>query len=106
MQKSGTIEVDGIEYRWRVYRQPRWDSEVGVVGMAILVETLEASTRELLLEFAMDASTSHRCMPTHQRFQIPKRRLIECVQNAIHAGWDPNSRGKRFVFYAGATKLN
>jgi hypothetical protein len=102
MLKSGTIEVEGIEYRWSIYRQPMWVSERGFVGMAILVETMESSTRELLLEFAMDHSTGHRCMTSHVRFRISNRRLIECVQNAIRAGWNPNSRGKRFIFEAGS----
>src|SRR5208282_4190559 len=105
MLKSGTIKVEDVEFRWSVYRQPRWTSE-GLVGMAILVGTMEPSTRELLLEFAMDDPTCHRCMPDHQRFRISNRRLIECVQSAIHAGWDPNSRGKRFIFDAGPVKPN
>src|ERR1700722_3519627 len=104
MLKSGTIKVEGAEYRWSIYRQPGWVSERGLVGMAILVETMKSSARELLLEFAMDHPTGHRCMPAHARFRISNRRLIECVQNAIRTGWDPNSRGKRFIFDAGSVK--
>ena len=105
MLKSGNIQVEGVEYRWSVYCQPNWVSDRGFVGMAILVEAIECSKRELLLEFAMDHPTGHRCMPSHVRFRISNRRLIECVQNAMRAGWDPKSRGKRFNFDAGSVKL-
>src|ERR1017187_9322089 len=100
MLKAGTIKIEGVEYRWSVYRQPKWTS-TGPVGMAILVETKVSGTRELLLEFAVDDPRFHRCMLVHQRYRISNRRLIECVQDAIRAGWDPSSRGKRFFFDAG-----
>jgi len=100
MPKSGTVQVEGVEYRWSLYRQPRWTSTRGLVGMAILVEVMNAGRRPLLLEFPIDP-TRHGDMPQHQRFRVSNRRLVECVQSAIHAGWDPNSRGKRFVFDVG-----
>src|SRR6266480_3029095 len=31
--KSGIVQVDGVDYRWSIYRQPSWTSE-GLVGMA------------------------------------------------------------------------
>jgi len=101
--KSGTIEVEGVEYRWSVYHWARFDSTRGLVGMAILVEKPESRTRELLLEFALDVP-GQRCMPERQRLRVSDRRLIECVQKAIRAGWDPSSRGKKFNFYAGSAK--
>jgi hypothetical protein len=102
--KKGTVQIEGVEYRWSIYRQPNWTSE-GLVGMAVLVETTEPSTRALLLEFAMDGP-GHRCMPNHQRFRISDKRLIQCIQNARNAGWNPNERGKRFVFHAGLPNPN
>ena len=105
MPKSGTIQVDGVEYRWSVYRQPSWSSSRGAVGLAILIEPMQASQRELLVEFTGDPG-GHRCMISHQRFRIPNRRLIECVQSANRAGWDPSSRGKRFKFDAGQVNPN
>jgi hypothetical protein len=102
--KTGILNVDGVEYRWQVYRQPRWTSARSLLGMAILVEPPTQSRRELLLEFDIDPSR-HGDMPQHQRFRVTDRRLIECIENAIKAGWDPTSRGKRFVYDAGPVKL-
>ena len=50
--KSGIVQVDGVEYRWSIYRQPSWTSE-GLVGMAILVEMMKSGARDLLLDFEM-----------------------------------------------------
>jgi hypothetical protein len=100
MIKNGTLQIEGTEYRWMIHRQPNWTSE-GLVGMAILVTLTQPNTRELLLEFAME-SVGHHCMPSHQRFKVSKKRVIQCIQNAIAAGWNPHERGKKFVFLAPA----
>jgi hypothetical protein len=102
--KKGTIKVGDADYRWSVYRQPTWTTGRSpgytLLGLAILVEPLESSRRRLLLEFAIDR-TRHGDMPQHQRFRIHDCRLTEAIQNARDAGWDPESRGKRFVYEAG-----
>src|SRR5215831_9975930 len=102
--KTGTVQVHGNEYRWGVYRQPRWTSARVLLGLTILVESMEPSHRKLILEFAIDP-TRHGDMPQHQRFRVSARRLIEAIQEAMTAGWDPDSRGKPFVFQAGPTNL-
>jgi hypothetical protein len=102
--KKGIVRVGDTDYRWSVYRQPTWTTGRSpgytLLGLAILVESLEPSRRPLLLEFGIDR-TRHGDMPQHQRFRIPDVRLIESIQGALSAGWDPTSRGKRFVYEAG-----
>ena len=97
--KSGVIQVDGVEFRWSVLREQTWVTKVGSLGLAILIESEQEGRRNLVLQF--DGEVGHRLTPKHQRFKIPDRRLIECVRNAIGAGWDPDSRGKKFTFAAG-----
>ena len=98
------VKVEGVDYRWSVYRQPTWTTGRSpghtLLGLAVLVEPLEPSRRRLLLEFAIDR-TRHGDMPQHQRFRIPESRLREAIQNAMDAGRDPESRGKRIVYEAG-----
>lgn len=103
--KNGTVRAGGDEYRWSIYRLPTWTrgrSSPGheLLGLAILVETPQSSRRQLILEFGIDP-TRHGDMPHHQRFIIPNSRLLEAIQSAIAAGWDPDSRGKPFVYEAG-----
>src|SRR5690348_10029653 len=103
--KQGIVTVCETDYRWSVFRQPTWtrgrDQGFTLLGLAVLVEPPEPSHRELLLEFDIDR-TRHGDMPQHQRFRIPDGRLIEAIESAMDAGWDPDSRGKRFVHQAGS----
>lgn len=72
-----------------------------LLGLAILVEHPQPSHRDLLLEFDIDRKR-HGDMPQHQRFHIHDGRLVEAIESAMEAGYDPASRGKRFVHEAGA----
>jgi hypothetical protein len=102
--KKGMVKVGDADYHWSVYRQPTWTTGRSpgytLLGLAVLVEPLESGRRDLLLEFAIDR-TRHGDMPQHQRFRFHDGRLIQAIQNAIQAGYDPDSRGKRFVYEAG-----
>jgi hypothetical protein len=103
--KKGLIKVGEIDFRWSVFRQPTWtrgraQDVATLLGLAILVEHPEPSRRDLLLEFDIDR-TRHGDMPQHQRFRLPDDRLIAAIQDALQAGYDPDSRGKRFVYAAG-----
>ena len=69
------------------------------MGLALLVEKAEQGQRKLLLEF--DSWNGHRCMPQHQRFRVTEHRMVKCIDDAIAAGWEPDSRGKIFRFDAG-----
>lgn len=103
-KKKGIVKVGETEFLWSVFRQPTWTRDENqsfrLLGVAILIESLEPSRRELVLEFDIDR-TRHGDMPHHQRFHIHDGRLAEAIEGAMSAGWDPESRGKRFVFEAG-----
>ena len=103
--KKGIVKVGDRDYRYSIFRQPTWTRDENqwhtLLGVAILVESLEPSRRELILQFDIDR-TRHGDMPHHQRFHIHDGRLVEAIEGAIDAGWDPESRGKRFVYEAGA----
>jgi hypothetical protein len=101
MKNGGTVKVGKIEFEWSIHRQPRWTGDGDLLGWALLVKPTEQSRRELILEFAIER-TRQGDMPQQQRFQISNRRLVECIENAIDAGWDPESRGKPIFFAAGA----
>jgi hypothetical protein len=102
--KKGSVKVGDAEYRWSIFRQPTWtrgrDQEHTLLGLAILVQPQEPGHRELVLEFDIDRSR-HGDMPHHQRFHIRDGKLAEAVEAAMRSGWDPASRGKRFIYEAG-----
>jgi len=101
---EGIIKVQGTDYRWSVHRQPTWATgqheQYKLRGLAILVEPLQVSRRQLILEFSIDASR-HGDLPQHQRFRIHPGRLAQGIEDALNAGWDPESRGKPFIHEAG-----
>ena len=103
--QNGVVRVGDAEYRWSVFRQPMWtrgQSDVPILlGLAILVEPPGQNRRKLVLEFDADRNR-HRDMPQHQRFRLSDGRLIQAIDDAMRAGYDADSRGKRFVFQAGA----
>jgi hypothetical protein len=103
--KKGVVKVGEIEFRWSVFRHPTWtrgraQDTPTLLGLAILVERPEPSHRDLLLEFDIDRAR-HGDMPQHQRFHLPDGRVIAAIEGALRAGYDPDSRGKRFVYEAG-----
>lgn len=100
---KGVVELDGTDFRWSVFRQPTWTMGrthgYTLLGLAVLVEPPEPGHRKLVLEFDIEPRGD---MPQHQRFHANKARLIEAIKDAISAGWEPDSRGKRFVYEAGS----
>ena len=95
------VRVEDVEYHWSIYRRPRWTGAGVLLGLAVLVKAVASSGRELVLEFAI-APSPHGDIPQHQSDRVSNRRLVECIQKARNAGWDPDTRGKHFFFDAGA----
>jgi hypothetical protein len=106
--KKGIVKVGDTDYCWSVFRQPTFTRDENqrhkLLGLAILVESLVPSCRELILQFDIHP-TAHRDMRKHQRFIVTDGRLVEAIESAMSAGWDPESRGKRFVYEAGLLQL-
>jgi hypothetical protein len=101
--KGGVIQVDGTKFLWSIAHKEghanTGGGQKGIVGLAILVRGKDVNRRHLLLQF--EPTDRYVGRPQRPYFRIPDRRLTECIQNAIAAAWDPESRGKEFVFQAG-----
>lgn len=96
---EGIITIDGVNFRWWLHREPRWSSTHGWKGVAIGVALAKSSCRELIIEFPFEAK-SRRSTPNRQRPKISEKEIETQVRNAMSAGWEPESRGKAFVFDA------
>jgi hypothetical protein len=107
MKNNGIVNIGDADYLWNIYRQPRWTTGrvhgYTLLGPAVLVEA-SGGKRELLLEFEIE-QVQPCSMPQHHRFRLGDGRLIEAIVAAMAEGWDPHSRGKRFVFAAGYLQL-
>jgi hypothetical protein len=99
---EGLIAVDGNSLKWRLVSEPQWTSEDGYIGLRISVQTEDAHHRELILEYPFPKKVTGVGLPQlPQRPKFSVKTIEASVRRAIAAGWDPISRGKRFVFNVG-----
>ena len=96
---EGMIAVDEISLSWKLLSEPQWTSEHGYKGLCVSVMTEDRRHRELIMEYPFPKKTTGNGSP-----QIPQRpkvsvKTIEAdIRRAIAAGWEPESRGKAFIF--------
>jgi hypothetical protein len=96
------VEVGGATYAWSVHREPQWCTIDGWKGLALEVAAQDASGRQLIIELPFQAK-SHRSTPHRQRPNVARSEIERYIREALEAGWDPDSRGKPFVFEPAAT---
>ena len=96
---SGIVDVDGFQYEWELRGEPRWSEFEGWRGMTVAL-LRKHTQRGALLEFP----PPKRLLKGMQRgrLQIGDAIVIRGIQAALHAGWDPASRGKPMVFVVDA----
>lgn len=91
------LRVGTQEFRWRIHRQPQWCTSDGWKGLTLYVELAHEPQRALILEFPFKVVT-HRNDPGSQRPKVSERDVATAISSALTAGWNPESRGKTFVF--------
>lgn len=100
---SGTIAVESLSLHWELLSEPQWSSEDGYKGACISVRTEDGRHRELILEYPFPQKVTGNGIP-----QIPQRPKISVatieadIRKAIASGWEPESRGKAFLFKPGS----
>lgn len=96
---SGIVDVDGFQYEWELRSEPQWRDSDGWKGMTVAL-LRQHTQRGALLEFP----APKRLLKGLQRgrLQISDAVVIRGIQAALHAGWEPDSRGKPMVFMVDA----
>lgn len=64
--KEALLVIDGVEYKWSIYRQPQWCGSDGWKGQALQVELAIEPSRRLIIEFPF-ISENRRSTPQRQR---------------------------------------
>jgi hypothetical protein len=93
------VNIDGVGLIWRLHREQQWCDEDRWKGVAIHVQVAGAARRELFLEYPTVRTQKggwSRIDP--RRPGIQTKRIEAHIREAMAAGWDPNSRGKPFVY--------
>ena len=95
-QLKGRVIVDGDEYDWEIFREPRWSSQEGLLGLTLSI-TMVDHPRTLLLEFPNTFFKKHIAFHD-QRPKISAAQIIAGIETAIAGGYRPRSRGKAYAF--------
>ena len=96
---SGIVDIGGFQYEWELRSEPQWSESEGWKGMTVAL-LRKHTQRGALLEFP----APKRLMKGMQRgrLQLSDAIVIRGIQAALHAGWEPASRGKAIVFVVDA----
>jgi hypothetical protein len=87
------VTVDGIAYAWS-YRHGWVVWGKGVKALSLSVSLHPGRLRELILDFTLTLDAEDGT-PSEKRLL---RALEPAIREAIHAGWDPESRGRAFRY--------
>lgn len=96
---TGSVNVDGVTYDWRLQREPHLSDDEGWRGMAIAVSQRDAK-REAWVEFPAPKRLL-KGLP-RGRLQLDDATISRCIRSALSAGWEPLSRGKPVSFVVDA----
>lgn len=94
------VTIDGFPMMWELHREQNWSADQNPTGMAIHVWVTGPVRRELYLEYAaVRKQTGELAGPVQTlRLPISAPKVAEHIREAMAAGWDPESRGKPFVY--------
>ena len=95
-----SVTIDGMLLIWRLHREQNWTDDHKAVGLAIHVQVVGLVRRELYLEYpAVRKQQNGYATPVLTiRPPIVAAKVADHIREAITAGWDPESRGKPFVY--------
>jgi hypothetical protein len=97
---QAAVTIGGTPLIWNLHREQQGGGAEDVVGLAIHVKVAEGVRRELHLEYlAIDPQKPGKMWSAPPRPTIVAARVVEHIREAMEAGWDPESRGKPFIYY-------
>jgi len=97
---ENSVTIDGVPLLWRLHREQNWTDDQKAVGLAIHVQVVGSVRRELYLEYpAVRKQQNGYAAPALTiRPPIVSAKVAGHIREAMAAGWDPESRGKPFVY--------
>ena len=95
---DGLISIDGVRLSWQLLSEPQWTTEHGLKGLCISVRTEDGRHRELILEYPFPKKPMGGVPQIPQRPKFSVKTIEADIRQAIVAGWEPESRGKAFIF--------
>jgi hypothetical protein len=95
-----SVTIDDVPMVWRLHREQNWTDDEKAVGLAIHVQVVGLVRRELYLEYpaVRKQQNGYTTAVSTIRPPIVAAKVTAHIREAIAAGWDPESRGKPFVY--------
>ncbi|MGA9069110.1 MAG: hypothetical protein WB424_02575 [Terracidiphilus sp.] len=91
--------IDGIPLIWHLHREQQLTTAEGWRGVAIHVKVAEGVRKELWLEYP--AVMTQKVALTRTDFvqqNISPAKVNAHIRRAMEAGWNPESKGQRFIY--------
>lgn len=97
---QSSVTIDGVQLVWRLHREQNWTMDEKAVGLAIHVQVAGLVRRELYLEYPVvrKQQNGHATAVLTYRPPIAAAKVTAHIREAMAAGWNPESRGKPFVY--------
>jgi hypothetical protein len=96
---EGSLTIDGVDLNWELVSEPQFTSSREWKGLCISVRTEDGRHRELILQYPFPKKTNELGIPQlPQRPKFTEKTVESDIRQAMASGWDPESRGKTFVF--------
>jgi hypothetical protein len=97
---QSAVTINGIPLVWNLHREQPGSDENTEMGMCIHVKVAEGVRRELHLEYPVWVSNKQGLLWTPPpRPTIAPARVEAHIREAIDAGYDPESRGKPYIYH-------
>ena len=98
-QIEHAVTLRGANLVWRLHREQQWCGEDGWRGVAIHVRIAQGTRRELHLEYpAVKVQKIGYTRTDRIEVNIRPAKVEQDIAQAMDAGWDPESRGKPFIY--------
>jgi hypothetical protein len=96
---EGSLTIDGIDLNWKLVSEPQFTSTLEWKGLCISVQMADGRHRELILQYPFPRKPGSRVPQLPQRPRFSEKIVEADIRQAMASGWDPESRGKTFVFH-------
>src|SRR4051794_6893613 len=97
---QSTVKIDGFPMIWHLHREEQRLPDQDWQGISIHVKVEGIVRRELFLEYPTTVVQKEGWMRIEPpRPPVTATKVEEHIREAMAAGWNPDSRGKPFVYH-------
>ena len=94
------VTIDGFPLVWHIHREELRLPDQDWRGISIHVKVVDIARRELYLEYPTTMTQQEGWLRTvPPRPAVTAAKVEQHIREAMTAGWDPESRGKPFVYH-------